>query len=214
MYSPDSKPKGTTTSQKSSELKQDSKMPLSCPEQIAQTWKMAIEMLKSSLPNSICPDIPGEERPSGNIVTYSVRVQSMEMPGTDAWDINCCWVAISEGRFTWILHQRIQEEKVKSTFQTCSLCSARFLALTTSCLPSMPSSRPLSCFHTKWIKVGNHEPQEGSSNQRIFEAYFCLAGYCYFAGLFLRTVRKYPLKQASNEHYQGCFLPRRVIFAL
>ena len=45
----------------------------------------------------------------------------------------------------------------------------------------MPSSPPpLYCFRTKWIKVGNHEPQEGSSNAEISRRTKCTFERCRF----------------------------------
>ena len=39
---------------------------------------------------------------------------------------------------------------------------------------------PLCCFHTKWIKVGNHEPREGSSNAEISPRTKCTFERCTF----------------------------------
>ena len=68
------------------------------------------------------------------------------------------------------------------TFQTCTLFSARILALTASRLTSMPSfpSPPLHCFHTKWMKVGNHEPQDGLSNAEKSRRTKCTFERCTF----------------------------------
>ena len=62
-----------------------------------------------------------------------------------------------------------------------TLFSARFLAVTTSRLPSMPSfPPPLYCFHTRRIKVGNREPQEGSSNAEMSRRTKCTFKRCTF----------------------------------
>ena len=39
---------------------------------------------------------------------------------------------------------------------------------------------PLYCFLTKWIKVGNHEPQEGSSNAEMSQRAKCTFERCTF----------------------------------
>ena len=103
------------------------------------------------------------------------------------------------------------------TFQTCTLFSARFLALTTSCLPSMPSSPPSSlyCFHTKWMKVGNHEPQEGSGNAEMSPRTKCTFERCTFVtpwslcGDFWRSISKIAseIRVFKRDHFlqdSGC----------
>ena len=70
------------------------------------------------------------------------------------------------------------------TFQTCTLFSARCLALATSCLPSMPFfPPPLDCFLTKRIKVGKHGPQEGSSNAEMSRRTTCTFERCTLSPL-------------------------------
>ena len=69
--------------------------------------------------------------------------------------------------------------------QMCTLFSARFLALATSPPPPPPFHAffpppPLYSFHTKWIKVSNHEPQEGSSNAEMSRRTKCTFERCTF----------------------------------
>ena len=55
------------------------------------------------------------------------------------------------------------------TFQSCTLFAARFLALTTSRPPSMPSFPTLLSITStlSQVRLGNHEPQEGSSKAEM-----------------------------------------------
>ena len=78
----------------------------------------------------------------------------------------------------------------------------RFLALITSCLLAVPSSLPPPyCLHThtRWIKVGNQKPQEGSSNVEMLRR----TKWCRDVAkskVHVRKVRVYPpLKLSCPE---------------
>ena len=75
------------------------------------------------------------------------------------------------------------QEGTNVYFSNVHFVLCQILALTTShtplpCLLSPPP--PLYCFHTKWTKVSDHEPQEGSSNAEMSRRTKCTFAMCTF----------------------------------
>ena len=63
---------------------------------------------------------------------------------------------------------------------------------------------PLYCFLTKRIKVGNHEPQEGSSNAEMSRRTKCTFERCTFVLDFIRKLEKAAAERSSGK-FRRCW---------
>ena len=87
-------------------------------------------------------------------------------------------------------------------FVLCQIFGLNHLMPPHPCLLPPP---PLYCFHPKWIKVGNHKPQEGSSNAGMSRRTKCTFKMCTFVTPWSRRTLTIRTETITNENLEIIF---------